>query len=268
MVNYVTVSEQPQQLRIAIVSSSRRSGGRTYSEALSKVLAAAVLPAESSVLPLWSEIRKQRYGVVEVQFEYNAFGSHLRSALALPVLAFLLRLSTVGVMTLHGVITYDSLLGQRFRQVKWLGYLVSVRVASLFFRLVIVHSEQMRLSLFRYGLSKVAVVPHGSGPTDYKAQGDSRKAILFFGFMRPSKGIDNLISGFLRVHEKRPDARLVIAGSVRSSQEASYLTLLRRQVDNLNLGESVRFEIGYISESDKQNLAANAGLLVLPYTDR
>jgi len=232
------------------------------------VLDASVLPAESPVTGLWSTVLRRKYDIVDVQFEYKTFGSHLRSLVALPILALLLRASTVGVLTLHGVITRDSLNGERLSPLKWFGYLVSVRIASLFFRVVIVHSEQMRLSLLRYGITNVAVVPHGSGPLDSLVQDDSRRGILFFGFIRPSKGITDLVSGFRLVKERGRNARLIIVGSVRNKQEAAYLASLRRHVDNLNLSDSVNFRIGYVSEHDKQLLRVGLGVLVLPYTDR
>ena len=255
-------------MRIALISPTMRSGGATYSEALSRVLAATILPAESPVTGLWSTVQRRGYDVVDVQFEYKTFGSHLRSLVALPLLGILLRFSTVGVLTLHGVITRDSLRGERLTPLKWFGYLVSVRIASLFFRAVIVHSEQMRLALLRYGITNALVVPHGSGPTEPLAQDDSRHGTLFFGFIRPSKGIADLISGFRIVRERSRNAKLVIAGSVRDKQEASHLASLRRQVGNLNLGETVDFRIGFLSEIDKRLLPLGMGVLVLPYTDR
>lgn len=255
-------------MRIALISPTGRSGGAAYSEALSGVLDAAVLSAELPVAGLWSTVFRRRYDIVDVQFEYKTFGSHIRTLVALPVLAALLRSSPVGVLTLHGVITRDSLRGDRLLPLKWFGYVLSVRLASLFFRAVLVHSEQMRLSLLRYGITNAIVVPHGSRQAEFSAQEASRRGVLFFGFIRPSKGIADLISGFQLVKERSRDTKLTIAGSVRNEQEASHLAALRRHADDLGLGGSVDFRIGYVSEIDKELANLDVGILVLPYTDR
>jgi len=255
-------------LRIAIIAPTGRSGGERYSRLLSEALEAELLPASLSILRLWSRILRGGYDIVDVQFEYKTFGSHLRSLIALPLLAALLRQPTVAVMTLHGVIEHDSLRGERLGQVKWFGYLVSMRLALTLFRLTIVHSERMRGSLLRYGSSRALVVPHASGTVDCANRDGLKKEILFFGFIRPSKGISNLIAGFNDLRKARPGVRLTIAGSIRSEQEAAYLSSLRRKVANHGLTDSIDFKIGYVSEATKQALAKSASILVLPYTDR
>ena len=255
-------------MRIAIISPLGRSGGERYSRLLSEALKADILSAELPILTLWSAVLRGRYDIVDVQFEYRTFGSHLRSLLALPILAALLRRPTVGVVTLHGVIERDSLSRERFGLAKWFVYAVSMRLATALFRLTIVHSQQMRVSLLHYGGSRVVVVPHASGIVE-RADGDGfKKKMLFFGFIRPSKGISNLIAGFNIVKETVPDVRLTIAGSARGKDDESYLSSLRKMVLDLGLGEAVDFEIGYVSEPAKLALAKISDFLVLPYTDR
>jgi glycosyltransferase involved in cell wall biosynthesis len=251
--------------RIALVTSLRPSGGRRYAESLARALGAEIINASLPTFSIWSQVRKNHFNVVDIQFEYSTFGSHLVSVIKLPLLAALLRFGGTGIITLHGVITRDSLEEESFRGLKWFSYLASVKLAALFSE-VLVHSRSMRNSLRNYGI-EAKEVPHGSD-TGVLVEGvRSANNALFFGFVRRSKGVSNLIEAVGFAKKLRPEVELVIAGSVRNSIEARYLYTLNAKVREANLSETVSFLTGYISDAQKAALASRSSILVLPYTD-
>src|ERR1700680_4330701 len=102
-------------MKIALISPSRTSGGRVYSQKLSEALDARIISAELPIRKIVSEVIENGFNIVDIQFEYRTFGSHLRTLTSLPILALLLRNTAATVVTVHGVLTYESLLGQRLR---------------------------------------------------------------------------------------------------------------------------------------------------------
>jgi glycosyltransferase involved in cell wall biosynthesis len=251
--------------RIALVSSPSPSGGRRYAESLARALGAEIIDARLPILRLWSQTRKRSFNVVDIQFEYSTFGSHLVSILKLPLLSALLRFGGTGVITLHGVITKESIEGEFFNRLKWFSYITSVKVAAHFSE-VLVHSKSMLNSLKNYGIV-AEEVPHGSD-TGISVEGfHSVGNLLFFGFIRPSKGVSSLIEAIGFVKKSRPEVKLIIAGSARNSIEARYLNTLNAQVREENLTDAVCFLTGYISDAQKATLASRSSILVLPYTD-
>ncbi|MDA4114705.1 MAG: glycosyltransferase [Thaumarchaeota archaeon] len=249
-----------------MVSASRRSGGAIYAKKLSQVLGARTIAAELPVSQIVSEVERGS-DVVDIQFEYRTFGSHLRTLTRLPLLVFLLRNVATTFVTVHGVLTYASLRGVRFRFWKWLAFVISLRLTGLFCRFMIVHTEEMRRELSRLGLKNVAVVPHGSGPLDYRRQEASRSGVLFFGFVRPSKGLESLVLAFRQVVAAHPGASLTIAGGANDPVERSYLRRLGVLVEEAGLRPNITFRTGFLSEAQKESLAGESAVLVLPYTD-
>jgi len=137
----------------------------------------------------------------------------------------------------------------------------------LFSAQMLVHTESMRRELIRYGVKNVTVIAHGSGPLCYRPQDGSRNSVLFFGFIRPSKGIETLILAFEQVVRVHPKAILIIAGDVSDSDEVPYSHRLSDLVRRLGLEANVSFRTGFVPEVDKQSLAAESAILALPYTD-
>jgi glycosyltransferase involved in cell wall biosynthesis len=135
---------------------------------------------------------------------------------------------------------------------------------------VVVHSEHGRRRLLEdLGTpdAKLRVIHHGAfdyltrqaGKTPLDAElaewlGD-RPTALFFGLIRPYKGLDVLLSAWQQVPE--PDARLVVAGLPRVDLEP-----LRRLAD-----ERVRFVPRFITDPEIPAFFRRADLVVLPYRE-
>ncbi len=102
---------------------------------------------------------------------------------------------------------------------------------------------------------------------------DHARIILFFGFLRPGKGLQSLLKAWSLVHKSHPDSVLVIAGGVPSKarryaflfrDEASYSNRLRKLARQLGLESSIVFT-DYVPEELVPGLLAAAEMVVLPY---
>lgn len=82
---------------------------------------------------------------------------------------------------------------------------------------------------------------------------------LFFGFVRPYKGLHVLLDAFGEVVLHVPNARLVVAGEFYEGEDA-----LRNQA--APLGAAVRFDAGYISNESVPLYFSAADAVVQPYT--
>jgi len=135
---------------------------------------------------------------------------------------------------------------------------------------VIVHSEHGRRRLVEeLGVdpAKPRVIPHGvldyltripgRRPLDPElaAWAGDRPLALFFGLLRPYKGLDDLLRAWREVRD--PEARLLIAGMPRMP-----LAPLRELAD-----ERVRFEPRFVTDPELPALFDRADLVVLPYRE-
>ena len=122
----------------------------------------------------------------------------------------------------------------------------------------VVHSESdKKLILKNYSISSenVFVVPHGS--YNHYVKGESQKDssivnVLFFGLLRPYKGVDYLIEAFNKIKDKK--YHLTIAGE--SWEGYSLKPMANDRITIIN---------SYISDEEVNLLFQKADVLVLPY---
>ncbi len=143
--------------------------------------------------------------------------------------------------------------------------------------LVIAHSEVDRRRLEEecgVGVDRSVVIGHGDyaffdrigeGPDRRTARrslgfDESDQVVLFFGYIRPYKGLDVLLDAWEEVRSRRPRARLLIAGDpVQLGAEAR-----RELVDRADRAGAVhRFE--YIPLADVTGYFRCADVVALPY---
>lgn len=84
--------------------------------------------------------------------------------------------------------------------------------------------------------------------------------LLFFGFVRPYKGLEYLIRALPRIVERLPDAHLVVAGEFWSSRE-----FYERYAREFGVEGRIRFVDRYIPNEELQPYFAIADVVVLPY---
>jgi glycosyltransferase involved in cell wall biosynthesis len=119
--------------------------------------------------------------------------------------------------------------------------------------------------------TKVRIVPHGHYLDCYEnniTRQDARARLnydedavlfLFFGSIRPYKGIYDLIEAFYKI--KNPKVRLLIAGKP-SSDVAKEELIARCQID-----DRIKTYLQYIPENEIQIYMNAADVAVFPYTD-
>ena len=121
----------------------------------------------------------------------------------------------------------------------------------------VVHSERARERLLEIGIppERIAVIPHplflpGNGSEPRPPNG---RTLLFFGLIRPNKGLDVLLRALPVVASLVPDVRLVVAGDALVPVETRSAT---KRVD---------WRLRYISEAEIPGLMDEATVVVLPY---
>jgi len=90
----------------------------------------------------------------------------------------------------------------------------------------------------------------------------SSPIILFFGIIRPYKGLEVLIRAFALVARKIPEARLVIAGEPVGSF-APY----QEEIDRLDINNRVDLFLQFIPQNQTAALFSAADLVAVPYHD-
>jgi glycosyltransferase involved in cell wall biosynthesis len=138
---------------------------------------------------------------------------------------------------------------------------------------VVVHSRHGHDRLigdFGIAPEKVRVIPHGAfdyltrldheRPLDPAAGDlDGRRVVLFFGLLRPHKGLDVLVDAFAATPE---DAVLLIVGRPLVPVEP-----LLRRTRELGVADRVRFVPRFVAEEEVPAYFRRADLVVLPYRE-
>ena len=138
---------------------------------------------------------------------------------------------------------------------------------------VVAHSEHSAARLRNeVGIDpgRVRVIPHGAfdyltalpeeKPLPPELEGAQGPVILFFGLLRPYKGIENLLKAFSRVAAGNPDAELWIVGNPRMDIEP-----LRRAASEAE--GRVRLVTRFVDDAEIPAIFRRADLVVLPYLD-
>jgi glycosyltransferase involved in cell wall biosynthesis len=127
----------------------------------------------------------------------------------------------------------------------------------------VVHAEASVAALHRIapGLP-VAAVPHP--PNLHVAATQLPPAppyrLLFFGFVRPYKGLDVAFEALAKVVSRGLDVELVVAGEFWGPLEP-----WRRQLAGLGLTQRVRLRPGYVPDAEVGGLLAASHLVLAPY---
>lgn len=95
---------------------------------------------------------------------------------------------------------------------------------------------------------------------EYKAKELKQPTLLFFGMIKPYKGLDILLRALAVVKESLPEVKLIVAGSVYKDRE-----LYESLIDELGLSDSVETQFRYVSDEEVRELFHRSAVAVLPY---
>jgi glycosyltransferase involved in cell wall biosynthesis len=218
-----------------------------------------IYPRTKSPLAWWNPISWWRAG--SSLRGYDAIAIVHAATVQVPAYLTLLKAATRGpkkprvVVVAHNVLPHERHRGD------------AMLVKALFSKAdaVLVHSDELaRLARATAGSSTEVVVaeipphlpvfPQARKPIDSEAEPFNR--LLFFGTVRPYKGLDVLLRALAEV----PSVRLVVAGDIWSGAAA-----LREQIASLGLGDRVHLRPGYVAGPDIPALFRDVDALALPY---
>lgn len=146
---------------------------------------------------------------------------------------------------------------------------------------VFVHTDGMKDRLCRqFGVAadKVAVIPFGINndvPKTGLTRGQARAALglqpenrvlMFFGSIRPYKGLEHLIRAFPLLASSDARYRLVIAGAPHFGDER-YLEKIEAEIRNSSFAGRITSRFEFIPDAETEIYCKAADLLILPYND-
>lgn len=145
---------------------------------------------------------------------------------------------------------------------------------------VIVHGESAQAeALRRQGVpdEKIEVIAHGTPAPHLPGRAESRTGLglpgtgpvlLYFGFVHMLKNVHTLLRAMVHVVARRPDARLLIAGSIqnRGWYNRLYVRACRALIEPLGLSTHVIWREGYVEPERVPALYAAADLVLLPHS--
>ena len=144
---------------------------------------------------------------------------------------------------------------------------------------VFVHTQEMQRELtegFGVQNSKVSVIPFGinnqipnTGLSSHEAKKRfgiraAEKTILFFGKIRPYKGLEYLVAAFLQLAKQNDDYRMIVAGRPGRGCE-NYWEAIQEQVRGYVQSGRVLIRANFIPDDEVEVYFKAADVLVLPY---
>lgn len=146
---------------------------------------------------------------------------------------------------------------------------------------IFVHTEKMKSELLEdFGVPEeaVTVIPFGINNavphTDLTSDGaksqlgikGSEKTILFFGRLRPYKGLEHLLSAYRELATRRQEYRLIIAGEPKKGSE-KYLEEILQIIRQIGSQGRMICKFQFIPDEDTELYLKAADVLVLPYNE-
>jgi glycosyltransferase involved in cell wall biosynthesis len=146
---------------------------------------------------------------------------------------------------------------------------------------IFVHTQKMKdeiIEAFGPKENAVSVIPFGVNnavphteltPTEARRRlgiRDGEKTMLFFGAIRPSKGLEYLVDAFGQLAAKHANYRLIIAGERKKGYE-QYVDSIRLTISQDPNRSRVIEAIQYVPDADTELYFKAADVAVLPYTD-
>lgn len=123
--------------------------------------------------------------------------------------------------------------------------------------------EEKRIRVVAHGVSKSEVGSEQIKKVKKKYNPEAKDIITFFGFLRPNKGIEYLLSSFSKVVKRRKSIILVVAGSTIKVW-SEYPSRLKQLVKSLKMENHVNFT-GFVPNDEVAALFMISKVIVMPY---
>jgi glycosyltransferase involved in cell wall biosynthesis len=174
------------------------------------------------------------------------------------------------VLTVHNaeIATHSSsaIVGRLGAMLQAMGQTEAV---SIFDRYV-AHTIKTVKQLERLGIApeRILLMPHPpldldtAAPSTVPAPGKASWNFLFFGSIKPYKGVDILIEAGLRVASMRRDFRIIIAGRPFQALDG-----LRSRIDAAGANDLFHFDLDYLPSERLANYLTQASAVVFPYRE-
>ena len=145
---------------------------------------------------------------------------------------------------------------------------------------IIVHTERMRnelLEQFHVDNTAVTITPHAvniavpnTNLTSVQAKQRlgiriAERAILYFGAIKPYKGLEYLVAAFQQLAGQQGNYRLIIAGERKKGSE-EYWSAIQGRIGRDSSREHVLQKIAFIPDDEVELYFKAADVAVLPYT--
>ena len=140
----------------------------------------------------------------------------------------------------------------------------------------IVHNQRNKkqfIKLYNIEREKIFIITHGvldfikkrnilqNDAKKYLQISTKKKIILFFGYIRPYKGVDVLINAFSIIKKQMDDVMLLIVGQIWNDNWNNYEKLIKKH----GLEDIIDIKSGFIPESEIDYYFSAADVVVLPY---
>jgi glycosyltransferase involved in cell wall biosynthesis len=158
----------------------------------------------------------------------------------------------------------------------------TLRIQYRFSDHIFVHTKKMKDELYRdFGVAEKAVtviqypIDNSFPDTDLTPAGakrrlglrDDEKAVLFFGRIRPYKGLEFLLDAFrLLLADKQANYRLIVAGEPKKGSEGYLNEIQRFMSKNFDQSHVIQ-KMQFIPDSEVELYFKAADVLVLPYKE-
>ncbi len=223
----------------------------------------------SSLLGLFQEMMNP-YREIVIPFEVYMFGNTFFAGIFLLFLAFLKLMGKRITIIVHQVpdgiddVEADSLRARLFPILKHVLY----NLITFSAQTVVVFEETFKK---RLGNNKnIVVIPHAVEPVKHidtaaakKKLGipDKQPLVLYFGFLSPYKGVDQLIEAW----DENSSYTLILAGGgnpnhMSSPEYQKYIQSLHSEAEKKNIRIT-----GFVSEEDLPMYFSAANIVILPY---
>ena len=146
---------------------------------------------------------------------------------------------------------------------------------------IFVHTKKMKdelQELFQVRSAAITIIPYGINnavpDTDLtSAQAkqrlgirDGERTVLFFGAIKPYKGLEYLVAAFQEIATVHGDYRLIIAGERKKGSE-EYLSAIQQTIGRDSSRKQIIQKIDFIPDDETELYFKAADVAVLPYTE-